>query len=415
MLSGILSARVLLPQGKGELTTVLLWPTLIAALGNLGIHDALAFCTANDPNNLKKIAASGLLLALLLSLGLMALGYVALPIILSDHSMMVITSSAFFLWYIPLALITAALTGPMLGQLQLAPYNALRTLVHVLNLTGIVALILVSQVSVFGFTAVALISGFIPLVLSAGWAVRKGWLGALPEFDTIKQIISYGLRTHIGSVAGMMNLRLDQLLLSVFLPPSVLGFYVVAVSIGTVGGLGAITVALVAFPYLSRISSFALKREALGRLMRLSLVISLISTGALYLSLNWTINLFFGAEFAESAGPAQLLIFASIPFGCNVVLTAGFKAFGRPATASTAEVVGLGITALSLVILLPPYQALGAAVASLLSYSATFAYLAWQAHRQLQLSLAQLFLPSPGDWDFVHRLWLKMQERLSLS
>jgi hypothetical protein len=44
MFGGILSARLLLPQGKGELTAIMLWPSLLAALGSLGIVDAMTYC-----------------------------------------------------------------------------------------------------------------------------------------------------------------------------------------------------------------------------------------------------------------------------------------------------------------------------------------------------------------------------------
>ena len=39
--TGLIAARILLPEGRGELAALMLWPGLIAELGNLGLSDAL--------------------------------------------------------------------------------------------------------------------------------------------------------------------------------------------------------------------------------------------------------------------------------------------------------------------------------------------------------------------------------------
>ena len=43
MIQGMVSARWLLPLGKGELTTIMLWPSIFVSFGILGIQDAVAF------------------------------------------------------------------------------------------------------------------------------------------------------------------------------------------------------------------------------------------------------------------------------------------------------------------------------------------------------------------------------------
>src|SRR4051812_16126319 len=78
---GILSARLLLPQGKGELTAILLWPSLLAILGNLGLFDALSFFSASKSKSLSKIVSSGVILVGLLSILLVGIGYFSLPLL----------------------------------------------------------------------------------------------------------------------------------------------------------------------------------------------------------------------------------------------------------------------------------------------------------------------------------------------
>ena len=43
LLSGVMTARLLLPEGKGELTAILLWPNLFTVVGSLGLGHAIVY------------------------------------------------------------------------------------------------------------------------------------------------------------------------------------------------------------------------------------------------------------------------------------------------------------------------------------------------------------------------------------
>ena len=61
-IGGIMSARYLLPIGKGELTAVLLWPTLLVTLGSLGLTEAVTYYSATAPERSRAILSSALAL-----------------------------------------------------------------------------------------------------------------------------------------------------------------------------------------------------------------------------------------------------------------------------------------------------------------------------------------------------------------
>jgi len=409
MVQGVLSARWLLPQGKGELTTVLLWPTLLVALSSLGIQDAVAFAAANsDDTETKRLAASALWLMLLVSAVLVGTGYLILPIILSNHDTELVATSQLYLWYIPPTLVTVCLAGVLLGKLRLTQVNISRTSVYVIILSLMISFYLVGRVSVHSFTMAFLASSWGAFLLAGAFLIKRGWIGWLPSLGKMKKLLAYGFKVHIGSLAGMLNLRLDQLLLSIFLPPAVLGLYVVAVTIGSGANLVASTVAYwVAFPRLSNLSSGLLKTQVLARFMRFGLLASLLSAVILFVGAPWLITFFFGAAYGESAGMARILIIAAIPLGCNAIFTAGFKAYNLPEVSSSAEIIGLAVTALALLVLLPNFQALGAAWASLLAYSVTFVYMSAKSYRKMNVRLVELFLPSWEDWRYLKGLLVR--------
>jgi O-antigen/teichoic acid export membrane protein len=410
MVGGIISARLLLPQGKGELTAIILWPSMLASVGSLGIFDAVVYYAANESGyREKKVFASAMVLVLGLSGVLVGIGYLVIPWVLSGYSAQVVSTALLYLCFIPINLITLCQISFLLGKMRLAQYNFLRSFVHVATVAGMIGLYIVGWVSVRTFAITSLAANIGILVLAVRYMVVFRWFGGLPQLSFIKKLLAYGLRAHLGSVASLFNLRLDQMLISMFLAPSVLGLYVVAVTISAGGSLAAVTITMVVFPHLANLSSDQLRRQALGRYMKLSLFLSLTAAVLLLLVTPWIIRVFFGTSFIPATHLAQILILASIPLGCNALLGAAFKAFNKPFVSSKAEMLGLAVTAIFLITLLPILQALGAALASLLSYSSVFLYMVWKAQVELDLPLWNLFFPCQDDLTYLKQLLSRMQ------
>ena len=190
MFGGILSARLLLPQGKGELTAIMLWPSLLAALGSLGVLDAMTYFSANNTNDLPKTLTSGMVLTLTLSAGLVGTGYLILPVVLSGNSATVVNTAKMYLAYIPLNLVALSLIALILGRMKLLEYNVLRTFVHVSFVTGMLILYAFDQVSVRGFAGASLVANFSTLIIAIGLVLSHGWLKWQPEASCISVTVA---------------------------------------------------------------------------------------------------------------------------------------------------------------------------------------------------------------------------------
>jgi O-antigen/teichoic acid export membrane protein len=412
MLGGVLSARLLLPQGKGELTAIMLWPSLLAAIGSLGIFDAMTYFIANNTNDLTKTFSSGMVLFLILSAGLVGIGYFILPVVLSGNNATVVNTAKMYLAYIPINLVTLSLMALILGRMKLLEYNVLRTFVHVCFVAGMLFLYAFDHVSVRGFAGASLVANISTLIVVVALLLSHGWLKWQPDILKMKELLVYGLKVHLGSVASLLNLRLDQMVMSIFLQPITLGLYVVAVTVSSAALLGANTIALVAFPYIASLRSPQDKWQAVGRFMRLGVLLSFVTSMALLWLTPWILKFFFGVAYLPATRPARILLLASIPLTCNVLLAAGFKALGYPLVASKAELISLVVTGVSLCILLPRYQAVGAAWASLLAYLTSCVFMLYSPQRQLGITLTNLFRPSASDWEYAIRQLILLRNRL---
>lgn len=272
MLGGLLTARLLLPEGKGELTAIILWPALLAYGGSLGLMDAIAFHASDRKKDIIQVLSSGLIVVIPLSLLLAGVGYVILPLILASHGLDAIETARLYLIYIPLNFVALSLMSILAGRLQLTAFNFLRMFVQISFVAGIILLFAFDQISVRWFAEASLAANFLTMVIALGIIWKNHWLGWLPDKQIAKALLAYGWRVHLGTIALQANLRLDQMFMSIFLPSRELGLYVVAVSISGIVSLSASSLVVVAFPRIANLVSAREKGEALGRYVRLGLL-----------------------------------------------------------------------------------------------------------------------------------------------
>jgi len=381
ILGGIISARLLLPEGKGTLTAVMLWPSLLAALGALGIPDAVGYFAARDKERTSQVLSSGVAISFLVSVPLIIAGYLLMPILLPKYSINVIHLARVYLLYIPLNLLAVTFASSLAGRLKMAEYNVVRITVH---LVFVATMPILYALGIFTFRTLAFASLFANLVaLTAAFLMTKDhrWLQIAPSRVQAWRLVQYGIKGHIGSITSFANQRLDQLLMSILLPPVALGLYVVAVTVAAVTHLGVSTIAMVAFPHLANIKCRATQIRQLIGYLKVGFLLTVASGVLIWLCAPWVVSFFFGKAFTAAVGPSRILTIAGVLLGCNTLLSAGFKAFGMPLTSSHAELVGLVVTVIALAALLKPYQLLGAAWASLIAYASSFLFLSYSLYR----------------------------------
>jgi O-antigen/teichoic acid export membrane protein len=109
------------------------------------------------------------------------------------------------------------------------------------------------------------------------------------------------------------------------------------------------------------------------------------------------VSIVFGASFAPAIPATMVLVVAAVCLGMNQFLEEAVRGLGRPGLATVAELCGFAVTAVGLAVLLPRFGILGAALASLLSYTTVLIMLVVILHRRLGLRPRDLLLPRPAD------------------
>ncbi|MGO8868535.1 MAG: oligosaccharide flippase family protein [Alphaproteobacteria bacterium] len=400
---GVLAARLLLPVGRGELGQVMLWPTLIAALGSFSINDSIIYFIASQRAEAARVIASALAIGAILSLILVLGGLAALPRLYAGTSPEVRSIADLFLLFIPLSYASGYLVCAFQADRRFALWNFLRVLVSCAYAGFAVAFWLTDKATVLAFAGASLMANLIVCATAAVLLLRRGGFGLRPDVRLMKGMIGYGAPLHLGNVLSLANQRLDQILVTEWLPAAQFGYYLVAISVN-LSATGLVTLlGSLLFPKVAAAEDDAARAAEMGRYLRLALALSLGGGLLLLILAPWLIILIYGKAYHPTVEAAQVFAIGIAPTACKSLLGQAFKAVGRPRTIVAAELVALVTVAVGLVLLLRPLGILGAATAFVLAQTSGFAVLAVAVRRQLGVAPLALFTPSASDISFVAR------------
>jgi O-antigen/teichoic acid export membrane protein len=300
----------------------------------------------------------------------------------------------------PLALMSFATAGVLVGRLDIRSYNRQRLGGTALTTLGLVSLYAFRVDSLAAIVGVYLVVGVLTLGYSFAVLAHRRWLGFHPDLTLVGKLLSFGIRSHVGTVSGIANERADQALVSIALAPVYLGLYSVAVTVPSTVLIVGSSLATIALPAVTAVASEADMRRTLAQIVRITLVLSILVAVAMLAVIPAVITVFFGPAFLPAAPVAQVLLLASILLSVNRVTSAGLRAFNRPFTAGAGDLVGAGVTLVSLGLLVPMIGLMGAAIASALAYGANFGFNLWICGR-LGISAKELLVPNSSDVQLV--------------
>ena len=222
LVTGVVIARALGAEGRGALTAILTVTQMVGWAFALGCSEATAYRESRHGRNDGVLSAW---LVLTLPAGLLAVGAgeALLPAALHAQSESTLRLAQLFMptaFFVPIGLLTI---GILLGTHRFLFYNLVLFLQPAL--TGVVYLALWLAGALTPTTALmgtAIVSLSVPAVATAklvvGRITRPDWSAAWPS-------VWYGVRAHGTNLGGMMNSRLDLLIIPAFLTASSVGLY----------------------------------------------------------------------------------------------------------------------------------------------------------------------------------------------
>ncbi|MGE0877997.1 MAG: lipopolysaccharide biosynthesis protein [Acidimicrobiia bacterium] len=372
--TGMLAARLLGPTARGEFAAIQLWPLLLASLAMLGLPEALTYFAARRTAPAGPLLTTALSLAIPVTIVAAVAGWFAMPHLLHAQSADTIRLARWYMAMCPMFALFGLPHHPLRGLGQFRSWNLIRTL------APLAWMLVLLGGWIFGwhtvrYVVVANLTITVAVGVTVLWIVhREAGLSRHGAPGTAVPMLRYGMPALLTTLPQTLNLRLDQMLMSSVLSSRALGLYVVAVAWSSMSLPAVNALGLVLFPKVAAATEVE-RAATFARGVRIAVAPTIAVTATAVALTPLGMRLMFGAAYADAQHTALVLLMASAVLSLNFVLGEGLRGLGRPKSALYAELSGLAITGVALLLLLDRFGIMGAAIASLAGYSAVFAML----------------------------------------
>ena len=407
VITGIVAARFLLPEGRGELAFLLLWPALIADVGTLSINTAVSYYTAQSRFSPKRVFAGALFTLSVLSLLLMAVFVLLMPLLFAGRGPELVTVGWVLLVFIPVHLCSSCLFSQFQGAHDFTVYNALRLVLAYSYFVFIVPFVWLFGATPAAFAYAFLAANAATLLTSTTLAGRNGWISGRPDKEVVRALVSYGSRFHVSVLMAIVSRRIDIVVVTILLSSAELGLYVAAGALAGLPMIATMTMDILVFPKIAAAETEDARRAILGRYLRATLLLLLPATIAMILVAPYLVFLAFGEAFDGATNTARILLLVALPYTLKALITTYLRASDRMALVNKAELIGMVVGAIALFTLVPLSGIIGAALAQLIAALASPVYFLARA----QLNLKELLRFGEEDIDFLRELMRRISRR----
>jgi O-antigen/teichoic acid export membrane protein len=364
--TGILTARMLGPAGRGALAAMILWPLFVASVTTLGVPSSLIYYLRHRAEDRDRLIANGFAIAALLGVVSAAVAAWLLPWWLRQYPPGVIHAAQWFLITVPLCSITLVGRAVFEAAHDFAASNAIQVLTPFVTLMGLLLLLAVHPLTAFG-AAVAYIAASIPAFGLMAWRiVRAGFRMVRPQIAAVRQILQYGVRSYGVDLLGTLALQVDQVLVVSLLSASAMGSYVVVLSLSRMLNVFQTSVVMVLFPKAAGHNAEKVLAMT-GDSVRISGLVTVVCGAVVCFAGPTLLHWLYGQEYVAAAGALRILVLEAVLSGVTFVLAQAFMALDRPGIVTILQALGLSLSIPLMLLLIPRYGIYGAAVSLLAS------------------------------------------------
>lgn len=365
LMCSVLTARFLGPAGRGEQSAMAMWPQFIAFVSTFGLQQALIYLARKDPDDRGALISATLVWSVVLGTVASVIGILFLPFWLGQkYDASTIRFAQLLMLMSPAVMLGVTINAIFETNLFFARSNLLRYGIPVLTLASLVGLALAHRFTP-KYSALAYILPSLVVLVAMFPSVWKTFSWTLARFGTsTRRLFGYGIRIYGITVLSTFGQQIDQVLVVSLLAPASLGVYVVALNVSRVLNVFQTSISIVLLPKIAGAEAGHVY-GIVGSVARLSLLFS--ASGGILLAIAMPLLLpkIFGAAFLMGVVVAQILIVESVLASTIGVILQAFIATNRPAVATVMQAIGLALTVPLMLVLIPRFGLIGAALSLL--------------------------------------------------
>src|ERR1700722_18046696 len=414
--TGILSARLLGPVARGELATVILWPTILSNLGLMGCNWVLAREVAKEPEREGDWAAMGVTVGLATSTLYLVAGYFLIPLLLPSDRGYLLPVARLCLLLIPLDMFNQVLLAVEHGRMRWRRYNLMRFSFSFFYLILIGFIAVTRRAQVRWFVSAFLAGQFLALLVRL-WIQRKSLAAGNPRFDGCRHLVRAGVPYFGATISNLVSLQFDTILVVSLLMTQAAGIYAVAAAFANGQSSLGDALGITSFAVLSNEKNAGGQKKIITEIFRQSALVSLGVGLVLSCLIPFLVVPLFGFEFSSAIWPAVVLALAASIAGSANILNQGLRGAGRPHAGFVSQLLGTGVMALAALFLLLRFGLMGMAFAVLMSACAQLLVLVAAAAKWLEVSPIQFWPFGAGNVRLIYQqlAGLRLRDSRSLA
>ena len=266
----------------------------------------------------------------------------------------------------------------LLGKQKISQANILKLIYPLISFSYILILWLFNRFTSVEDFITAMLIAYIVSFFYGIFALRDEYknlklISKQELTSSFKTLFSLGVTKQIGYIAQSMNYRLCFYILGFYCGETLVGIYSNAVSLSEAVMLFGSSLALVQYSSLSNNEDDSSSKQFSWKMSKINGIFTAGALLVLCLLPSEVYSFVFGKGFEEISQAIRILSIGVLPLSIASNFTQYFYAKGNFKISTFASIIGLVITIIAGLILIPKYQLQGVALTATLSYFTTFA------------------------------------------
>ncbi len=344
LITGVLTARILGPSGRGELGTIQLYGSLASSILTSGLPISLTYFSLKYNRLSSTFFFSTIFTALILSLFIAPIFYFTIPYLLRS-SPNLISSAQLYLWFIPLGIMTACLLAYTQGIKNIILWNVSRLLASLFWLFPIFAIYFLKiNLSAKGVSIIYLISLLIYIISLLTIINIYSPLKFRIKLEYCIKIVKYGIPNTFYTFSQLSNTKLDLIFISYLFTSKDIGLYIIALSWSTAHLPLTNAVSSIILPHLSNIKNNDHKFQFFNQTSRINSLINLLVAFFIIIISPFVIPLLFGKSYSESIQLSNILIIGTVFSNLKLTIGEALRSIGLAGKLLKSEFIALIIS-----------------------------------------------------------------------
>jgi O-antigen/teichoic acid export membrane protein len=271
----------------------------------------------------------------------------------------------------------------LLGRERIKAYNFIFFIQHLLaTILLVVFFVVLKKEDIFYYLVALYISYFTAFISAFIFTFHYVKSFKLPSFTEFKSMIRYGFLGQSANIFQLINYRLGYYLIDAFVGRASLGVFSAATQISEGLWIFGKSIATVLFARISNSRDIEYARNLSLRLLKFTASITIIPLIVLIFMPESFYEMLLGNDFTNVRTIIRLLALGTLSLSASMILSQYFSGIGRIEMNTAGSGLGVVVTVILGLMLIPTFGVEGAAVVNSISYLVSLIFLIYHFNKE---------------------------------